>query len=76
MLLFSRAYKNLIKGCSIRNKNWPEDYFIYRKETTIQDSMGNIFAEDIDEFFERNSEVFDNAGPKWEIYDEVQDNNL
>jgi hypothetical protein len=76
MLLFSRAYKNLIKGCSIRNKNWPEDYFIYKKESSIKDSMGNTFAEDVDEFFECNSIVFDNAGAKWEIYDEVKDINL
>ena len=40
------------------------------------DSMGNIFAQDENEFYNNNSHVYDNAGPKWEIFDEVSDINL
>lgn len=75
-MLFSRAFANLKSGCCIRNKNWPEDYYIYKKEEKIMDSMGNIFAQDENEFYNINSHVYDNAGPKWEIYDEVRDINL
>ena len=76
MMLFSRAYKNLKHGFRIRNKQWPEDYYIYKQEETIMDSMGNIFAQDENEFYNNNSHVYDNAGPKLEIFDEVSDINL
>lgn len=76
MMLFSRAFKNLKSGCCIRNKQWPEDYYIYKEEKIIKDSMGNVYAEDMHEFFDQNNHIFDNAGPKWEIYDEVKDINL
>jgi hypothetical protein len=76
MMLFSRAFTNLKSGCCIRYKNWPEDYYIYKNEENIIDSMGNCFAQDMHEFYNNNSHIFDNAGPKWEIYDEVRDINL
>lgn len=63
-------------GLNIRSRKWPEDYYIYRKNEKIIDSMGNEFYHSWEEFIRLHQHILNNAGPIWEIYEEVGFNNL
>lgn len=63
-------------GLKIRSRKWPEDYYIYRDEEKLKDSMGNEFHHSWEEFISLHQDVLNNAGPIWEIYEEVGFNNL
>lgn len=63
-------------GLKVRSKNWPEDYYIYRQDEKILDSMDNEFYHSWEEFIRLNQHILNNAGPVWEIYEEVGFNNL
>ncbi len=77
MKLFSQTTRALISlGLKIRSKRWPEAYYIYRDEEKLMDSMGNVFYYSWEEFIRLHQEILNNAGPIWEIYEEVEYNNL
>jgi hypothetical protein len=76
MFIFSKAFPLMKKGYRIRHKRWPDLYFITLKENKVYDSSGNLYTQDFDEYFDKNSEVSDNAGHVWEIYYEIMDENL
>jgi hypothetical protein len=61
---------------NVRSQKWPEDYYIYREEEKLMDSMGNEFYYSWEEFIRLHQEILNNAGPVWEIYEEVGFNNL
>jgi hypothetical protein len=75
--LFSQVTRPLIaSGLKVRSRKWPEDYYIYRSEDKLMDSMGNEFYFNWEEFIRLHQHIFNNAGPIWEIYEEVEYNNL
>ena len=77
MKLFSQTTRALISlGLKTRSRKWPEDYYIYRQEDRLMDSMGNEFYFSWEEFIRLHQEILNNAGPIWEIYEEVEFNNL
>jgi len=77
MKLFSQITRPLIfLGLKTRSRKWPEDYYIYRVEEKLMDSMGNEFHYNWEEFIKLHSHILNNAGPVWEIYEEVEYNNL
>jgi len=77
MKLFSEMTRPLIfLGLKIRYKRWPEAYYIYRDEEKLIDSMGNLFYHSWEDFINLNAHILDNAGPVWEIYEEVEYDNL
>ena len=77
MKLFSQMARPLIAlVLKVRSKNWPEDYYIYRNDNSLMDSMGNEFYHSWEEFIRLNQHILNNAGPVWEIYEEVGFNNL
>jgi hypothetical protein len=77
MKLFSELTRSLIAlGLRIRSRKWPEDYYIYRLEDKLMDSMGNVFYYSWEEFIRLHQHILNNAGPIWEIYEEVEYNNL
>ena len=77
MKLFSQMSRPLIAlNLKVRSRNWPEDYYIYRDEEKLIDSMGNEFYHSWEEFFIKQQDILNNAGPIWEIYEEVGFNNL
>jgi hypothetical protein len=77
MKLFSQMSRPLIAlGLKVRLRNWPEDYYIYREDEKLIDSMGNLFFHSWEDFFSKHQEILNNAGPVWEIYEEVGFNNL
>lgn len=77
MKLFSQVTRPLIaSGLKVRSRKWPEDYYIYRNEDKLMDSMGNEFYFNWEEFIRLHQHIFNNAGPIWEIYEEVEYNNL
>ena len=77
MKLFSQMSRPLIAlNLKVRSRNWPEDYYIYRDEEKLMDSMGNEFYHSWEEFFINQQDILNNAGPVWEIYEEVGFNNL
>ena len=77
MKLFSQVTRPLIAlKLKVRSKNWPEDYYIYRDEEKLMDSMGNDFYHSWEEFIRLHQHIINNAGPVWEIYQEVGFNNL
>ena len=77
MKLFSQMARPLVSlGLKVRSRNWPEDYYIYRDEEKLIDSMGNEFFHSWNEFFIMHQDILNNAGPIWEIYEEVGFNNL
>ena len=77
MKLFSQITRPLIAlGLKIRSRKWPEDYYIYRVEDKLIDSMGNVFFHNWEEFIRLHQHILNNAGPIWEIYEEVGYNNL
>lgn len=77
MKLFSQITRPLIAlELKVRSRKWPEDYYIYRKDQKLLDSMGNEFYYDWEEFIRLHQHILNNAGPIWEIYEEVEFNNL
>jgi hypothetical protein len=77
MKLFSQITRPLIAlNLKVRSKRWPEAYYIYRNEEKLMDSLGNIFHYSWEEFIKLHSHILDNAGPVWEIYEEVEFDNL
>jgi hypothetical protein len=77
MKLFSQMTRPLISGgLKIRSRRWPEDYYIYRDEDKLVDSMGNLFYYSWEEFIKLHQHILNNAGPVWEIYEEIGFNNL
>ena len=77
MKLFSQICRPLISlGLKVRLRKWPEDYYIYRSEEKLMDSMGNEFYYSWEEFIRLHQHILNNAGPYWEIYEEVEYNNL
>ena len=77
MKLFSQITRPLIAlKLNVRSQKWPEDYYIYRDEEKLMDSMGNEFYYSWEEFIRLHQHILNNAGPIWEIYEEVGFNNL
>ena len=77
MKLFSEITRPLIaQNLKVRYKRWPEAYYIYRNEEKLMDSLGNEFYYSWEEFIKLHSHILDNAGPVWEIYEEVEFDNL
>lgn len=77
MKLFSQTTRALISlGLKTRSRKWPEDYYIYRYQEKLMDSMENVFYYSWEEFIRLHQEILNNAGPIWEIYEEVEYNNL
>ena len=77
MKLFSQITRPLIAlKLKVRSRNWPEDYYIYRNEEKLMDSMGNEFYHSWEEFIRLQQHIINNAGPVWEIYEEVDYINL
>lgn len=77
MKLFSQVTRPLIySGLKVRSRKWPEDYYIYRNEEKLMDSMGNVFYYSWEEFIRLHQHVLNNGGAIWEIYEEVEYNNL
>ena len=77
MKLFSQMARPLIAlKLKVRSRNWPEDYYIYRDEEKLIDSMGNEFYHSWEEFIRLHQHIINNAGPVWEIYEEVDYTNL
>jgi hypothetical protein len=75
--LFSQITRPLIYlNLKVRSRRWPEDYYIYRDEDRLLDSMGNQFFHSFEEFIRLHQEILNNAGPIWEIYEEVEFINL
>lgn len=77
MKLFSEITRLLINlGLKVRSRKWSEAYYIYRDEEKLMDSMGNLFNYSLENFIRLHSHILDNAGPVWEIYEEVEYDNL
>ena len=77
MKLFSHITRPLINlGLKVRSRRWPEAYYIYRDEEKLMDSMGNLFYHSWEDFIKLHSHILDNSGPVWEIYEEVEFDNL
>ena len=77
MKLFSQMARPLIAlKLKVRSRNWPEDYYIYRDDEKLMDSMGNEFYHSWEEFIRLHQHIINNAGPVWEIYEEVDYTNL
>ena len=77
MKLFSQMFRPLIAlKLKVRSRNWPEDYYIYRVDEKLMDSMGNEFYHSCEEFIRLHQHIINNAGPVWEIYEEVDYTNL
>jgi hypothetical protein len=77
MKLFSQITRPLIAlNLKVRSKRWPEAYYIYKDEEKLMDSMGNLFYYSWEDFIRLHKEVLNNSGPIWEIYEEVEFENL
>ena len=77
MKLFSEITRPLIAlNLKVRLKRWPEAYYIYRDEEKLMDSMGNLIYHSWEDFIKLHSHILDNSGPVWEIYEEVEFDNL
>lgn len=77
MKLFSQITRPLIAlKLKVRSRKWPEDYYIYRDEEKLMDSMGNEFYYSWEEYIRLHQETLNNGGPIWELYEEVGFNNL
>ena len=77
MKLFSQIIRPLIDlNLKVRYRRWPEAYYIYRDEEILMDSLGNLFYYSWEDFIKLHAHILDNAGPVWEIYEEVEFDNL
>ena len=77
MKLFSEITRPLIHlNLKVRSKRWPETYYIYRDEEKLMDSMCNLFYHSWEDFIKLHAHILDNAGSVWEIYEEVEFDNL
>ena len=77
MKLFSQIIRPLIDlNLKVRSRRWSEAYYIYRDEEKLMDSMGNLFYYSWEDFIRLHTHILDNAGPVWEIYEEVEFDNL
>jgi len=77
MKLFSQIIRPLIDlNLKVRSRRWSEAYYIYRDEEKLMDSMGNLFYYSWEDFIKLHTHILDNAGPVWEIYEEVEFDNL
>ena len=77
MKLFSEITRPLIAlNLKVRYKRWPEAYYIYRDGDKLIDSLGNLFYFSWEEFIRLHQHILNNAGPVWEIYEEVEFDNL
>jgi len=76
MRIFSQMRPLVVSGLKIRSKKWTEGYYIYKYEEKLIDSLGNNFYYSWEDFFNLHQEVLNNAGPIWELYEEVGFNNL
>ena len=57
------------KGIKVRQKFWPQDYYIYIKGENIYDSLGNLYISNYDEFYKNNIQVYDHHYT-YDIYDD------
>ena len=77
MKLFSQIIRPLIEhNLKVRYRRWSEAYYIYRDEEKLMDSMGNLFYYSWEDFIRLHTHILDNSGPVWEIYEEVEFDNL
>ena len=77
MKLFSQIIRPLIDlNLKVRSRRWSEAYYIYRDEEKLMDSLGNLFYYSWEDFIKLHTHILDNAGPVWEIYEEVEFDNL
>ena len=70
MITFSVALRYFLLGEKIAHKDWKNDYFIFRCENTIIDSMGNLFYPDLDEFISITKIIYEAGGKVWNVYEE------
>ena len=77
MKLFSQIIRPLIDlNLKVRSRRWSEAYYIYRDEEKLMDSLGNLFYYSWEDFIRLHQHILNNAGPVWEIYEEVEFDNL
>ena len=77
MKLFSEITRPLIAlNLKVRHRRWSEAYYIYRDEEKLMDSLGNLFYYSWEDFIRLHQHILDNSGPDWEIYEEVEFDNL
>lgn len=77
MKLFSQIIRPLIDlNLKVRSRRWPEAYYIYRDEEKLMDNLGNLFYYSWEDFIRLHTHILDNSGPVWEIYEEVEFDNL
>ena len=57
-------------------KSWHKDYYIYSKENSLYDSMGNLYYPDLKEYLAYNLHILDNSGYAWDVYDDDLDSHL
>ena len=77
MKLFSQIIRPLTElNLKVRYRRWSEAYYIYRDEEKLMDSMGNLFYYSWEDFIRLHTHILDNSGPVWEIYEEVEFDNL
>lgn len=69
MINFSKAFSLMKKGIKIRQKFWPEDYFIFMKGNHVYDSLGNLYISNVEEFYKNNKEAYDHHFT-YDIYDD------
>lgn len=75
MYNFETAFKFLNKGLKIRQKKWPEDYYIYLKGPQIYDSQENLWAEDYNLFIKNNGGLYKHLF-LWDLYDDDIESHL
>jgi hypothetical protein len=77
MKLFSQIIRPLTElNLKVRYRRWSEAYYIYRDEEKLMDSLGNLFYYSWEDFIRLHQHILNNAGPVWEIYEEVEFDNL
>ena len=76
MYTFEKAIYFLGKGFKVRDKKWPDLYYIYNQDSEIFDSQGNLFFHDLQLYIKVFNDVESASGSEWELYYEVEDENL
>jgi hypothetical protein len=69
------AFKLMSKGLKIRQKKWPEDYYIYLKGPQIYDSQENLWAESAELYLKNNGGLYKHL-TLWDVYDDDIENHL